>query len=57
MRRREFILALGGAATWPRVTRAQQTSVPVVGLLGSGSLQSDAFPRRWSPNSLRFCMR
>jgi len=37
MRRRAFIAGLGSAAAWPSVTRAQQPTVPVIGLLGSGS--------------------
>ena len=38
MRRREFILAIGGAAfARPREVRAQQAMAPVVGYLGSGS--------------------
>jgi len=51
MRRREFIAVLSGAAaTWPRIVRAQQASVPLIGVLSSGSAnlradQSDGLRR------------
>jgi putative ABC transport system substrate-binding protein len=37
MRRRTFIAAIGGAAAWPLVARAQQSSRSTIGLLRGGS--------------------
>jgi putative ABC transport system substrate-binding protein len=44
MRRREVVTLLGGTAVaWPFAARGQQPALPVIGFLGSGTPESDAF--------------